>query len=405
MSAQALLNTNQYGSATAKVVELMTPHGPIPQIFDEFWTAKQRQMHSLHYANSYRASFKPELPDFFIKNFTKPGDTVGDPFGGRGTTILQASMLGRKGLSNDVNPLSERLAYPKINPVTIDEIAQRLSEIDFKKDVDLSKEDDMSMFYHADTYKEIINLRNYLKTNRDDVDRFIEMIAISRLHGHSNGFFSAYSFPQISVPKSNQIKINKTRGIEPEYRDVPSRILRKAKVTLKSGNVHKLRQFKKHQKLTTGDSRNLKGWEDESVDLVVTSPPFLNQVDYVQDTWVETWFCGIDKDLVEGKIVQTPDLSKWMEFISNTLSELNRVVKPGGLIAMEVGEVKYKGKILNLDEKIVELATSPKYNGDQFRLREIYVQSQKFTKLANCFKVRNNQLGTNTNRIVFMEKK
>lgn len=405
MSAQALLNTNHYGSATAKVVELVTPQGPIPQIFDEFWTAKQRQMHSLHYANSYRASFKPELPDFFIKNFTEPGDTVGDPFGGRGTTILQASMLGRKGLSNDVNPLSERLAYPKINPVTVDEIAHRLSEIDFKKDVDLSKEDDMSMFYHIDTYKELINLRNYLKTNRDDVDRFIEMIAISRLHGHSNGFFSAYSFPQISVPKANQIKINRTRGVEPEYRDVASRILKKAKVTLKSGNIQKIRQLGKFQKLTTGDSRNLKGWKDESVDLIVTSPPFLNQVDYIQDTWVETWFCGIDKALVEGKIVQTPDLSKWMQFISDTLSELNRVVKPGGYVAMEVGEVKYKGKILNLDEKIVELATSAKYNGDQFRLREIYVQSQKFTKLANCFKVKNNKLGTNTNRIVFMEKK
>ena len=80
MSAQALLRTNHYGSSTAKVVELMTSQGPVSQIYDEFWTAKQRQMHSLHYANSYRASFKPELPDFFIKNFTDVGDTVGDPF-------------------------------------------------------------------------------------------------------------------------------------------------------------------------------------------------------------------------------------------------------------------------------------------------------------------------------------
>lgn len=405
MSAQALLRTNHYGSSTAKVVELMTSQGPVSQIYDEFWTAKQRQMHSLHYANSYRASFKPELPDFFIKNFTDVGDTVGDPFGGRGTTILQASMLGRKGLSNDVNPLSERLAYPKVNPVTVDEVAQRLSEIDLKKDVDLSKEEDMSMFYHADTYKEIINLRNYLKTHRDDVDRFIEMIAISRLHGHSNGFFSAYSFPQISIPKVNQAKINKTKGMEPNYRDVASRILKKTKVTLKSGSIERLRQLGKFHKLTTGDSRKLVGWEDNSIDLIVTSPPFLNQVDYVQDTWIETWFCGIEKELVEGKIVQTPDLGKWMNFISDTLSELHRVVRPGGFIAMEVGEVKHKGKILNLDEKIVELATSKKYNGKQFRLREIYVQSQKFTKLANCFRVKNNKLGTNTNRIVLMEKK
>ncbi|MEW6712930.1 MAG: DNA methyltransferase, partial [Candidatus Riflebacteria bacterium] len=121
MSAQALLKNVSNGSGTHESGLLMTPYGPVNKTCDEFWTAKQRQLHSLHYANSYRASFKPELPDYFIKKLTKPGDTVGDPFGGRGTTVLQAALLKRKGLSNDVNPLSERLAYPKVNPVTVSE--------------------------------------------------------------------------------------------------------------------------------------------------------------------------------------------------------------------------------------------------------------------------------------------
>jgi hypothetical protein len=159
-----------------------------------------------------------------------------------------------------------------------------------------------------------------------------------------------------------------------------------------------------HQLLTTGDSRNLSQWETESVNLVVTSPPFLNQVDYVQDTWIEQWFCGITKEEVEGRIVQTPDLETWMQFISDTLSELHRVVVPGGFVAMEVGEVKYQNKILNLDEIIVGLTCMPIYNAGQFRVREVIIQSQEFTKLANCFRVKNNKLGTNTNRIVLMER-
>ena len=404
MSAQALLKNINTESAATQPSQLITPFGPITRKFDEFWTAKQRQMHSLHYANSYRASFKPELPEYFISRFTSPGDRVGDPFGGRGTTILQAALMNRKGVSNDVNPLSERLAGPKINPVTIEEISERLDEIDLSAPVDLSREDDMSMFYHPDTYRELINLRNYLTDHRDNVDRFIEMTALSRLHGHSNGFFSAYSFPQISIPKVNQAKINKTRGIEPDYRDIKSRIIKKAKTTLKSGNIDELKRWAKHQKLTTGDSRDLKDWESESVHLVVTSPPFLNQVDYVQDTWIETWFCGIPREDVEGKIVQTPDLNKWMEFISHTLSELHRVLVPDGLVAMEVGEVRYQGELLNLDEILVNLTCAKQYNQHQFRVKEIYVQSQQFTKLANCFRVDNNKLGTNTNRIVLMEK-
>jgi hypothetical protein len=399
MSALALLN-----NITTEADHLRTPLGLVPKHCNEFWTSKQRQMHSLHYANSYRASFKPELPEFFISRYTKAGDTVADPFGGRGTTVLQAALMNRKGLSNDVNPLSERLAYPKIHPVSIDQIEERLEEIDLGKPVDLSHEEDMSMFYHADTYREIINLRNYLRTNRDDVDRFIELTALSRLHGHSNGFFSAYSFPQISIPKVNQAKINNTRGVEPDYREIKSRIAKKAKTTLKSGGISELRQLAGFHKLTTGDSRDLKGWESESVNLVVTSPPFLNQVDYVQDTWIETWFCDIAREEVEGRIVQTPDLEKWTDFISATLSELHRVLVKGGIVAMEVGEVRYQGVILNLDEILVNLTCSRAYNMHQFKVTEVYVQSQQFTKLANCFKVENNKLGTNTNRIVVMEK-
>ncbi len=399
MSAQALTN-----NFTTEADHLMTPQGLVPRHCNEFWTAKQRQMHSLHYANSYRASFKPELPEFFISKHTRPGDTVGDPFGGRGTTILQAALMNRRGFSNDVNPLGERLAFPKINPVSIEDLSDRLDEIDLSKPVDLSREDDMSMFYHADTYREIINLRNYLRTHRDNTDRFIEMTALSRLHGHSNGFLSAYSFPQISIPKGNQAKINKTRGVEPDYREVKSRILKKAKTTLKSGGLKELQRLAKSHRLTTGDSRQLTGWESESVNLVVTSPPFLNQVDYVQDTWIETWFCNIGRDEVEGRIVQTPDLEKWTDFISATLSELHRVLVKGGLVAMEVGEVRYQGAILNLDEILVNLTCSRAYNMHQFKVKEIYVQSQQFTKLANCFKVENNKLGTNTNRIVLMEK-
>lgn len=399
------LNYNySVGNNALKITEVDTIFGKVPKVFDEFWTAKQRQMHSLHYVLSYRASFKPELPDFFIRRYSKEGDVIADPFAGRGTTILQAVLLGRTGYSNDINPLSERITYPKLHPVSVEEIEKRLDEIDLTATVDLSKEEDMSMFYHQDTYKEIINLRNYLRNHRDDIDRFIELIVLSRLHGHSIGFFSTYSFPQISIPKANQVKINRTRGVEPEYREIKSRIIKKAKTTLKDGKIEEIRKNSKTVKITTEDSRELKSWPSESVNLVVTSPPFLNQVDYITDTWIECWFCDIDTKELRKKVVQTADLDEWKQFISDTLNEMHRVLVPYGILAIEVGEVRYKGELLNLDEVIVELVNSKKYNFQQFRIKEIFIQTQEFTKLSNCFNVKNNILGTNTNRIVLMEK-
>src|SRR5215207_2234098 len=61
----------------------------IPYLVNEFWTAGQRQAHALHEV-SYRACFKPQLPAFFIERLTAPGESVHDPFMGRGTTPLQA---------------------------------------------------------------------------------------------------------------------------------------------------------------------------------------------------------------------------------------------------------------------------------------------------------------------------
>src|SRR5258708_30066987 len=96
---------------------------------NEFWTARQRQASSLHEV-SYRACFKPQLPRFFIERLTQPGDIVYDPFMGRGTTPLEAALLGRVPYGCDVNPLSAVLTRPRLRPPTLDHIAARLKQID-----------------------------------------------------------------------------------------------------------------------------------------------------------------------------------------------------------------------------------------------------------------------------------
>src|ERR1043166_5696176 len=77
----------------------------VPTFVNEFWTSKQRAANSLHEI-SYRACFKPQLPRFFIERLTKPGEAVYDPFMGRGTTLLEAALLGRIPFGCDINPLS-----------------------------------------------------------------------------------------------------------------------------------------------------------------------------------------------------------------------------------------------------------------------------------------------------------
>lgn len=372
----------------------------LPLLEGEFWTSKQRQEFPLHYILSYRASFKAELPDFFIRQFSKPGDIVLDPFGGRGTTALQANLLRRIAFHNDINPISEKIAYAKTHPVSLSRLEQRLAEFDLSRPVHIDEHSQLLAFYHPDTLKELLNLRSEIQRNYDDVNRFIELVAVSRLHGHSDGFFSVYSFPQIAVSPEAQRKINEKRGQTPPYREVKSRIARKARLSLQ-GAARFEERFPESlkNKIQTGDSRNMSWIESETVDLVVTSPPFLDKVDYVKDNWLKAWFYGIKEEAFKASLVQTNNLEEWKAFTRDTLRELYRVAKPRGVVVVEVGEVIYKNRLVHLDEIVAELGESV-----GFSLHAIFINKQRFTKLANCFGVSNNEKGTNTNRCVALAK-
>lgn len=379
--------------------------GGYRRIIGEFWTARQRQMHSIHYAVSYRASFKPELPNYFIEKYcSDPSkDIVFDPFGGRGTTILQANIQGYAGYSNDVNPLSERISRPKTRPVSIDSIEDVLDRMDLSVEVDVSGYDLFAPFYHIDTYREILALKKYLSENRSDADEFVEMIALSRLHGHSNGFFSVYSFPQISVPSSAQVRINQQRNQFPDYRDVKPRILKKAKRVLADfipQEVKLLRDISSRNVFTCNDTRDMSDIPDGVAALIVTSPPFLNKADYIQDNWLEFWFLGIDSEPLKKQVVQTDNLDEWSIFMLGSLKEMHRVLQPGGVAVVEVGDVKYGREVVNLDEVVVDLSKKA-----GFTIEEVLINSQQFTKLANCFNVDNMKKGTNTNRLVVLRAK
>jgi hypothetical protein len=354
-----------------------------------FWTAGQRRGHSLHEI-SYRACFKSQLPGFFIERLTGPGDRVYDPFSGRGTTAVEAALLGRAPAANDVNPLSAMLCAPRLNSPTLNAVVQRLGEIDLSQHVPDAAEADLLAFYHPDTLRQITALRAWLLQcgALDKVDAWIRMVAINRLTGHSSGFFSVYTMPpNQAVSAVSQRKINQARGQTPPPRDVRAIILKKTRSLLADG----LPPPHPPAILLTGPAERTPGLETGSVDLLVTSPPFLDVVDYEGDNWLRCWFAGIDpKDV---RIDKHRDIAAWESFVHRSFQEFARVVRPGGFVAFEVGEVR-GGRVL------LERHVAAAIEGLPFDVLGVMVNQQEFTKTANCWGVNNNRGGTNTNRIV-----
>src|SRR5436190_14453679 len=124
-----LASFRQFRTIT-QVTSLGEGKDAVPVFINEFWTSKQRAASSLHEI-SYRACFKPQLPRFFVERLTAESDTVYDPFMGRGTTLVEAALLGRKPLGCDANPLSVVLVSPRLIPPRINQVADRLQKIDF----------------------------------------------------------------------------------------------------------------------------------------------------------------------------------------------------------------------------------------------------------------------------------
>lgn len=368
--------------------------GGVPYFINEFWTARQRQAHRIHEV-SYRACFKPQLPAFFIDRLSNLGEVVYDPFMGRGTTPVEAALRGRVPYGNDTNPLSRAFTEPRINPPTLNQVKTRLAEIPWQQFESFENEQ-LLAFYHPVVLAHIEGLRKWLlereRTGQlDQSDRWIRMVAINRLTGHSSGFFSVYTLPpNQAISVERQRKINEKRDQIPPLRDVAAIIEKKSRSLLSQGSVEA-----KDSLFVTGQSDDTPAIPDGAVSLTVTSPPFLDIVDYEADNWLRCWFLGIDPKGV--KIAKVRSVEGWQAFIASTLRELARMTHPGGHIAFEVGEVR--NGTIRLEENVIAASASL-----PLTTLGVMINQQDFTKTSNCWGVSNNKRGTNSNRIVLFAR-
>lgn len=386
----ALRAFDSFGAPTQVVEE-----EGLTYFINEYWTSAQRSAHSLHEV-SYRACFKPQLPAFFIERLTRPGEAVFDPFMGRGTTPIEAALQGRRAVGSDANPLSLMLTRPRLRPPPLDRIDARLAEAPLSAG-EIEREE-LLAFYHPDTLRQICALRSWLMGRLagaavpDAVDDWIRMVSLNRLTGHSPGFFSVYTLPpNQAVSVKSQLRINARRAQTPPRRDVAALILKKTRALLADG----IPPDGPPAQLAVAGATRLEHLAAASVDLVVTSPPFLDVVDYRSDNWLRNWFAGVDAGAID--ISQLRSLDAWTRMTRAVFEALARVVRPGGHVAYEVGEVRGGGVLL---ERLVWEAME----GLPFERLCVMVNRQRFTKTSNCWGVSNNSKGVNSNRVVFARR-
>ena len=364
------------------------------------WSNKQRSGNAIH-ETPYYGSFQPSLPEFFIENYTEPGQRVLDPFGGRGTTGVQAALMGRIGISGDITPYASCLHYGKNFIAEFSDDAYAFLETklmsELARDVDLDGWEHLLPFFHPDTLREILYLCLADEGYGEDrmADQWVcRMACMSILTGHSDGHLSVKTMPpNVQVSADAQKKLNKKNSLQPEYKTVGPRVIAKLNRLVADMTEEDATALRwKFVPLCGLDAKKIPQNHQTPADLVLFSPPFLDVIDYVDNNWIRN-------EILDGLgyFRNTPpamhkDPKAWSTWLNDVMGAMCAVVKPGGHLCVEAGIVR---KDVNLIDYVKKAA-----KGLPLEPQVLYInEDAAHTRTAKTWGV-DKEAGTNSQQVL-----
>ena len=245
-----------------------------PWTLNEF--KKQNWGHSFNSIAPYIGRIKPSFAHWLIKLTTKPGDIVLDPFCGIGTVPLQADLLKRKSIGFDLNDYAIAISRAKFDRRSLQNNLKWLDEVKITpQKIELSNVSEyIKKFYHPKTLKEILSLKEKIIECRR---HFLLGCLIGIVHGHRPQYLSAWTGYIIPFSPTTIA----------EYREVIPKL--KAKITrMHSDSISKsVNSIIKKQ-----DAKKI-SLPKNSVDIIITSPPYFDTIDYVTSNRLRLAMLGI----------------------------------------------------------------------------------------------------------------
>ena len=322
------------------------------------WKELPKNMNNrLHTICSYMAMFPPCVPHYFIEKYTKKGDIVFDPFSGRGTTVLEACLMKRKAIGNDKNILAYLLTKTKCDVPSKGRIISRINGLEKKfnpNNIDITVEDpNIRMIFSDYTLKQLVFLKNNLKWRRNKIDTFISAMVLGIMHGSSNGYLSL-SMPNTFSMSPNYVKnYIREHNLHRPNRNAFELLLRKIdrcyQKPITKGKVY------------NQNAINMSYIQTDSIDLILTSPPYTRVIRYGQFNWIRLWFLSKTGKDIDRDLFFSQSLPKYHDFMLKVLLEMKRVLKAKGKVILIIGDVKERtnDSVINLAEEVWKNCAEP----------------------------------------------
>lgn len=336
-----------------------------------------------HTFHSYPARFIPQIPLSFIKLFTKEKETVLDPMCGCGTTLVEAFLNNRNSIGNDFNPLATLIT--KVKTTLIDENEFRY----FNKKLAVMKR------YLDLDYRGVDERINNLPNRK--VSKIFNRIVISKLESiretllevREEGHNDLFDFGRVGLSSTIWSLVENGNGI-----DVDDMFLKKIKSMQNDLNeTTKIIKTIPDVKVICGDARKL-DVVTNSIDLIVTSPPYVNALDYYRAHMYNMLWLGMDFDLFRKHEIGGHShfivnrfrlLSEYLGDMLRSMIEMNRVLKKDKLCVIVVGNSSLEYELIESHKFFAEMGGKIRFKPIKTIFRNID-KTRKYTS-ANIGKI------------------
>ncbi len=264
-------------------------HNFEPNLFDDIKPNKSREIRYLtHSFHEYKGRFYPQLAKAFM-NYAgiKKGDTVLDPFCGSGTTLVESFLFGANAIGIDINPIAFLLAKAKVKSILLKQkdlsgIRKAFESINENSDWKKIKIEDynstldteyLQNWFPENNLKKIILIQEVIQTLPNETSQLFSKVVLSNL------------LRDFSLQDPTQLRIRR-RADQPNENLIE---------TFKKNLVEQIENLERFQSLNRfelnskvenflGDIRTLMksaNLKKNSVDVVITSPPYATALPYV----------------------------------------------------------------------------------------------------------------------------
>jgi hypothetical protein len=325
---------------------------------------EDRCVHSestLHQLSPFLGKMKSTMAKELVNTFSDPGDRILDPFSGSGTVPLEGAICQRAVVGIDRNPYSVLLTKAKLHPPSSEQVAKERVDMymDRIEPIDENPPDDtpdwVRDFFHPKTLAGIEELTRILQSNQE---HFLMACLLGILHHQRPGFLSYPAshlrpylrdekFPREEYPdryEYREIRPRLRSKVERAYRRFPSFDSSLNREVLEGNTPEVL-----HASIS-----------DESVDAIITSPPYMNKLDYGRDNRLRLYFLGVD-DYTD--LDGSPDSrDSYRDFLDRFLSEAVRVLSPHSRLVFVLGESRRSGAAVDTSEVLIEMVNRDLYD-------------------------------------------